>query len=152
MTPTLASVTCERKGYLHNSPAASFTCTLPGVLTLAERLLQERLLRAWKRPRVVQELKKHGVDVSAEAIRRYENGIDKPGDDVLKGFAALYERDEAYLRYGPQKPKGEHTSARLSVRETELALGFRDCAPEIQEVIELVVEVAKQRKKPKRKR
>jgi transcriptional regulator with XRE-family HTH domain len=110
---------------------------------IGDRIRRERILRGWKRPRVIQELEKHGVELTAEAIRRYEMHKDNPGKDVRRGLSMVFGKDEAYLEFGYsiKPPKGEG----LSGKELQIAAEFRECSPDIQDIIEALLIVGRRK-------
>lgn len=41
---------------------------------------------------------------SGEAIRRYEEGLDEPGNDARRALAAVFEKTESYIEFGETAP------------------------------------------------
>lgn len=71
--------------------------------TIGQRITRLRNAKDWSRP----ELGRHmataiGKDkpFSGEAIRRYENDIDRPGRAALAALTKVFNRDGAFIEYG----------------------------------------------------
>lgn len=109
-------------------------------MNIGERIKKHRLLKGWDGyAELARQLKTKDVEVTPEAVSQYERGKIKPGRGVRKALAELFGVTEAYLEFGHgAAPAGLEAP---SDEEWELIEGFRECRPEVQEVVQSLVQV-----------
>lgn len=85
--------------------------------------------KGWKkRPPLVKALKAIGVEITAEAIRQYENDEAKPGPEVRAGLAKVYGVSPAAIEFGGEEPRAGH-GVDVSAREEILIELYRGLFP-----------------------
>jgi|SRR5580704_275753 hypothetical protein len=62
-----------------------------------KRLRAARTEAELSRPGAAARLKKHGVQITADAIKKHEEGAAMPRPDVRLGYAAIYKTTEDAL-------------------------------------------------------
>jgi len=114
MPHTIASNSCECKRNLPKMAKASKTCTMRPVDTIGKRIARHRLLKGWSRPelgRLMAASIAREKPFSGEAVRRYEEGLDEPGNDARKALAAVFGKSELYIEFGDSPVRNSTTDA-----------------------------------------
>lgn len=103
MHSLIARITCERKQRLPEVQCTSDACIVPSMETIGSRIKNFRVRNDWSRPELGRRMGRavgREDAFSGEAVRRYETGLDRPGEDAVRALSILMERDEAYIMYG----------------------------------------------------
>lgn len=124
-----------------------------GRMKIGDRIRKCRNLKGWSYAEVARQLLTLGVEITPEVVSLYEKHKTKPGRAVRKALATLFGVTEAYLEFGPQVASESPDSP--TEEELDLIAVYRDCDPEIQQVVEALLEAGRilaSKKSPKHKR
>jgi transcriptional regulator with XRE-family HTH domain len=109
--------------------SASCACTLFSV-TRGQYLTKLRLAKGWKkRPPLVEALRNQGIEITAEAIRQYENDEAKPKPHVRAALAKVYGVSEEAVEFGREQATAAGGATGLHAREEILIELYRGLFP-----------------------